>query len=104
MFIYAVLARNLKSHPSVAQNLLKIQQERSALQALIGKTIRELREYRFDSLINTVEDEYRKRNTLQNTINRYGLYFFAWFGGGGEEALARIDLINKPEKTKPPNS
>ncbi|KAJ3294720.1 hypothetical protein HK104_003326, partial [Borealophlyctis nickersoniae] len=65
-----VLARNLKAHPSVAQNLLKIQQERSALQALIGRSIRELREYRFDSLINTVEDEYKKRNTLQNTINR----------------------------------
>ncbi|RKO89792.1 hypothetical protein BDK51DRAFT_42210 [Blyttiomyces helicus] len=65
-----VLARNLKTHPSVAQNLLKIQQERSALQALIGKTIRELREYRFDSLVNTVEDERKKKDTLQNTINR----------------------------------
>ncbi|KAJ3052198.1 hypothetical protein HK097_006722 [Rhizophlyctis rosea] len=65
-----VLARSLKTHPSVAQNLLKIQQERSSLQALMGKTIRELRESRFDSLVSTVEEEYRKRNTLQNTINR----------------------------------
>ncbi|KAJ3036130.1 hypothetical protein HDV00_003042 [Rhizophlyctis rosea] len=65
-----VLAKSLKTHPSVAQNLLKIQQERSSLQALIGKTIREMRESRFDSLVNTVEEEYRKRNTLQNTINR----------------------------------
>jgi hypothetical protein len=54
----------------VAQNLLKIQQERSTLQTLISKTIRELKECRFDSLVNAVEDEYKKNNTLQNTINR----------------------------------
>ncbi|TPX72939.1 hypothetical protein SpCBS45565_g00253 [Spizellomyces sp. 'palustris'] len=65
-----VLATNLKSHPNVAKNLLKIQQERSALQTLIGRTIRELREHRFDSLMSTVEEEYRKRNTLQDTIDR----------------------------------
>ncbi|KAI8901651.1 hypothetical protein BC833DRAFT_547888 [Globomyces pollinis-pini] len=64
------LGRLLKTHPSVAQNLLKIQQERSALQALLSRSVRELKEYRFDSLIQTVEEEYRKRNTLQNTINR----------------------------------
>lgn len=66
-----MLATNLKSHPNVAKNLLKVQQERSALQALIGKTIRELREHRFDSLVSTVEEEYKKRNTLQDTIDRY---------------------------------
>ncbi|KAI9101302.1 hypothetical protein DFS34DRAFT_578254 [Phlyctochytrium arcticum] len=65
-----VLATNLKSHPNVAKNLLKIQQERSSLQALISKTIRELRDYRFQSLVATVEEEYRKRNTLQLTIDR----------------------------------
>ncbi|KND01788.1 uncharacterized protein SPPG_03580 [Spizellomyces punctatus DAOM BR117] len=65
-----VLATNLKSHPNVAKNLLKIQQERSALQTLIGRTIRELREHRFDSLMSTVEEEYKKRNTLQDTIDR----------------------------------
>ncbi|KAG5457473.1 MAG: hypothetical protein BJ554DRAFT_2500 [Olpidium bornovanus] len=65
-----VLARNLKSHPSVAQNLLKIQTERSTLQALISKTIRELKEYRFDSLSATVEEEYRKKNILKNTIQQ----------------------------------
>ncbi|KAJ3416099.1 hypothetical protein HDV05_003068 [Chytridiales sp. JEL 0842] len=64
------LARSLKSHPSVAQNLLKIQTERSALQSLVSKSIRELRESRFDSLVNTVEEEKKKRDTLQNTINR----------------------------------
>ncbi|KAL2912388.1 hypothetical protein HK105_208162 [Polyrhizophydium stewartii] len=65
------LARHLKTHPSVAQNLLKIQQERSSLQALLARTIRELRDYRFDSLVWTVEEEYKKRNTLQHTINRH---------------------------------
>ncbi|KAJ3080015.1 hypothetical protein HDU79_000922 [Rhizoclosmatium sp. JEL0117] len=65
-----VLAKNLKSHPSVAQNLVKIQNEQSNLQALISKSIRELREYKFDSLANAVEEEKRKKNTLQNTINR----------------------------------
>ncbi|KAJ3095213.1 hypothetical protein HDU97_007141 [Phlyctochytrium planicorne] len=64
------LARNLKAHPSVSQNLLKIQSERSSLQALLSKTVRELREMRLDSLMTTVEEEKKKRNTLQNTINR----------------------------------
>lgn len=64
------LGRLLKTHPSVAQNLLKIQQERSALQALLARTIRELRDCKFDSLIHAVEDEYKKKNILQNTINR----------------------------------
>ena len=64
------LAKRLKSNPSVAQNLLKIQQERNSLQTLISKTVRDLRESRFDSLINAVEEEYKKKNTLQNTMNR----------------------------------
>ncbi|KAI9012812.1 hypothetical protein BC832DRAFT_265206 [Gaertneriomyces semiglobifer] len=65
-----VLANNLKAHPNVAKNLLKVQQERSALQALIGKTIRELREHRFNSLMTTVNEEYKKRNILQDTIHK----------------------------------
>lgn len=64
------LAKRLKSHPSVIQNLLKIQQERNSLQTLISKTIRDMRECRFESLITAVEEEYKKKNTLQNTINR----------------------------------
>jgi hypothetical protein len=66
-----VLGRLLKTHPSVAQNLLKIQQEQRSLQTLISKSIRELSEGRFESLIHMVEEEYKKRNTLQNTVNRY---------------------------------
>ncbi|KAJ3175201.1 hypothetical protein HDU87_006436 [Geranomyces variabilis] len=59
-----------KSHANSARNQAKIQQERSTLQALIGKTARELRDYRFGSLVVTVEEEYKKRNTLQETIDR----------------------------------
>ncbi|KAJ3143288.1 hypothetical protein HDU90_000045 [Geranomyces variabilis] len=59
-----------KSHANSAKNQAKIQQERSTLQALIGKTARELRDYRFGSLVVTVEEEYKKRNTLQETIDR----------------------------------
>ncbi|KAJ1565200.1 hypothetical protein HK405_012929, partial [Cladochytrium tenue] len=33
-------------------------------------TIRELKEFRFDSLASTVEEERRKQSTLQNTIDR----------------------------------
>ena len=66
-----MLGRLLKTHPSVAQNLLKIQQEQRSLQTLISKSIRELSEGRFESLIHMVEEEYKKRNTLQNTVNRY---------------------------------
>ncbi|EGF76581.1 hypothetical protein BATDEDRAFT_92540 [Batrachochytrium dendrobatidis JAM81] len=68
--LQASLARHLKAHPSVAQNLLKIQQERTAFQSLLFRLIHELRDSRFDSLIFTVEEEYKKRNALQHTINR----------------------------------
>lgn len=64
------LARLLKTHPSVAQNLLKIQQERSSLHSLLQKSIKELRELKCETLVSTVEEEYKKRNILQNTINR----------------------------------
>ncbi|KAI8806666.1 hypothetical protein BJ742DRAFT_815792 [Cladochytrium replicatum] len=65
-----VLSRNLRSHPSIAQNLFKIQTERSTLVTLISKTVRELRDGRFDTLAKTVEEEYKKRNTLQSTMDR----------------------------------
>jgi hypothetical protein len=49
---------------------MKIQAERSALQALISKTLRELKENKFESLIATVDEDKKKRNNLQTTINR----------------------------------
>jgi hypothetical protein len=70
MMATLALARNLKAHPSVAQNLVKIQTERSYLQALLSKTIRELRDTRFDSVITAVEDEISKKNALRNTLSR----------------------------------
>ncbi|KAI8817896.1 uncharacterized protein EV422DRAFT_603067 [Fimicolochytrium jonesii] len=59
-----------RSQINSVKNLQKIHQERNALQALITKTMRELREFRFDSLITTVEEEHKKRNTLHETIER----------------------------------
>ncbi len=64
------LARSLKAHPSVAQNLLKVHSERNNLQAILSKTIRELREGKYTSMTEMVEDEYRKKDTLRNTIDR----------------------------------
>jgi len=63
----ATITKKFSSH---SQNITKINAERVVLQSLIGKTIRELKECRFDSLILTVEEEYRKKDILQNTIHR----------------------------------
>lgn len=51
-------------------NLLKISQERQSLHHLLSKSIKELRDLKFETLVTTVEEEYKKRNILQNTINR----------------------------------
>ena len=49
------LCRNLKGNPNIAENLSKIQTERSNLQNLLSKTLRELRENSFSTLTATVE-------------------------------------------------
>ncbi|KAJ3118059.1 hypothetical protein HK098_006036 [Nowakowskiella sp. JEL0407] len=64
------LAKSLKSHPSIASNLLKIQTEQNTLQTLFSKCIRELKDLKFDSLASAVDEEYKKRNTLLSTIHR----------------------------------
>ena len=48
------LCRNLKGNPNIAENLSKIQTERSNLQNLLSKTLRELRESSFSTLVTTV--------------------------------------------------
>ena len=65
-----VLARALRSHPSVVQNLRKIQLERGSIQTLIFKIIRELKDGKFDALRKHVRDEFQKRDGLKNTIAR----------------------------------
>ncbi|KAJ3392845.1 hypothetical protein HDU84_003329 [Entophlyctis sp. JEL0112] len=68
---HSTFVKSLKSHPNVGQNLLKIQNEQVNIQTLISKTIRDLRENRFNSLAVAVEEEKKKKSTLQHTINKY---------------------------------
>ena len=51
------LCRNLKGNPNIAENLSKIQTERSNLQNLLSKTLRELRENSFSTLTTTVAEQ-----------------------------------------------
>lgn len=45
----------MQGNPNIAENLSKIQTERSNLQNLLSKTLRELRENSFSTLTTTVE-------------------------------------------------
>lgn len=51
-------------------NMLKIQSERNFIHSLFQKTINELNENKFQSLVLTVIDEYDKKNRYRNTINK----------------------------------
>jgi hypothetical protein len=55
----------------VAQNLKKIQNERGSIQTLIFKTIRELKDGKYESLRKIVDEEYQRRDALHNTIQKY---------------------------------
>lgn len=68
------LTRLLKTHPSVAMNLLKIQGDRLSLQNLISIAIKDLKGNKFTSLASHIEENYRTRNLIQNTINRYEIH------------------------------
>lgn len=58
------LTRNLKGNPNIAENLSKIQAERSSLQNLLSKTLRELRESSFSTLTTTVNEEKLRNDML----------------------------------------
>jgi hypothetical protein len=58
------LTRNLKGNPNIAENLSKIQAERSSLQNLLSKTLRELRESSFSTLTTTVNEEKLRTDML----------------------------------------
>ena len=62
------LCRNLKGNPNIAENLSKIQTERSALQNLLSKTLRELRECSFSTLTTTVEEEKARTDMIREVI------------------------------------
>jgi len=61
---------NSNSQINSANNMLKIQSERNFIHSLFSKTINELKENKFQSLIRTVIDEYDKKNRYKNTINK----------------------------------
>lgn len=63
------LTRNLKGNPNIAENLSKIQTERSNLQNLLSKTLRELRESSFSTLTTTVEEEKMRTDMLLEVIS-----------------------------------
>merc|ERR1719382_1081402 len=62
------LCRNLKGNPNIAENLSKIQTERSNLQNLLSKTLRELRENAFSTLTTTVEEEKARTDMILEVI------------------------------------
>jgi len=55
---------------NLTNNMLKIQSERNFIHSLFSKTINELKENKFQSLVRTVIDEYDKKNRYKNTINK----------------------------------
>ena len=62
------LCRNLKGNPNIAENLSKIQTERSNLQNLLSKTLRELRENAFSTLTTTVEEDKARNDMILEVI------------------------------------
>jgi len=62
------LCRNLKGNPNIAENLSKIQTERSNLQNLLSKTLRELRENAFSTLTTTVQEEKARTDMILEVI------------------------------------
>ena len=64
------LCRNLKGNPNIAENLTKIQTERSNLQNLLSKTLRELRECSFATLTTTVEEEEARNDMIKEVVQK----------------------------------
>lgn len=64
-----MLCRNLKENPNVSAILLKIQEERVALQDILSITMRELSHCNFDTLTHKVEEEKKEQEHLEQTIS-----------------------------------
>eukprot|EP00033_Pygsuia_biforma_P001291 GCRY01001459.1.p1 GENE.GCRY01001459.1~~GCRY01001459.1.p1 ORF type:complete len:388 (-),score=70.83 GCRY01001459.1:461-1624(-) len=65
-----VLCRNLKENPNVSENLVKIQTERSSIHATLSKTLRELKEDHFQTLLALVTDQQMRQDHLTQTIQK----------------------------------
>ena len=61
------LCRNLKGNPNIAENLSKVQVERSGLHALLARTLRELHDGSFASLTSAVEEEAARTHGRRGT-------------------------------------
>lgn len=64
------LSRSMKAHPSSSENLLKIQNERTIVHTLLVRAQSDIKDGKFDVLVNTVQEEHKKKHTLENTINK----------------------------------
>ena len=67
------LCRNLKGNPNIAENLSKVQGERSQLQNLLSKTLRELRENSHTTLTSAVEEEKARTEMIIEVCARQWL-------------------------------
>ena len=59
-----------QGNPNIAENLSKIQTERSNLQNLLSKTLRELRESSFATLTTTVEEEKARNDMIREVVQK----------------------------------
>jgi len=64
------LCRNLKGNPNIAENLSKVQVERSGLHALLARTLRELHDGSFASLTSAVEEEAARTSNIAEIMER----------------------------------
>lgn len=64
------LCRNLKGNPNIAENLSKVQVERSGLHALLARTLRELHDGSFASLTSAVEEEAARTSDIAEIMER----------------------------------
>lgn len=71
------LCRNLKGNPNIAENLSKVQVERSGLHALLARTLRELHDGSFASLTSAVEEEAARTRNIAEIMERENEAAFA---------------------------
>ena len=64
------LCRNLKDNPNISGNLMKIQQERESLQDLLIRTIQNLEDGTFQTLISQVDADRAEQAKLEGLVRR----------------------------------
>ena len=64
------LCRNLKDNPNISGNLVKIQQERESMQDLLTRTIQNLEDGTFQTLVSQVESDRSEQAKLEDLVRR----------------------------------